>query len=103
MTGVQTCALPIFPAARAGTAAWVLREGGTNILRHADPSAVEITLSPQGIRLVNDGAPGEGPLREGSGLTGMRERLEDEAMLEVRREDGTFALDVRFTPTGGSR
>ena len=91
------------PAARAGTAAWVLREGGTNILRHADPSAVEITLSPQGIRLVNDGAPGEGPLREGSGLTGMRERLEDEATLEVHREGGTFTLDVRFTTTGGSR
>lgn len=39
----------------------------------------------------------------GRGLTGMRERLEDEATLEVRREDGTFTLDVRFTPTGGSR
>ena len=91
------------PAARAGTAAWVLREGGTNILRHADPSAVTIALSPQGLRLLNDGAPEDGPLREGSGLTGMRERLEDEATLEVHREGGTFTLDVRFTTTGGSR
>src|SRR5699024_6241619 len=64
------------PSRHRGTAAWVLREGGTNILRHADPSAVTITLSPQGIRLVNDGAPGDGTVPEGSGLTGMRERLE---------------------------
>ncbi|GAP79919.1 two-component system sensor kinase [Brachybacterium sp. SW0106-09] len=91
------------PAARAGTAAWVLREGGTNILRHADPSAVEITLRAGGVTMVNDGAPEEAEIREGSGLTGMRERLEDEATLEVRREGGTFTLDVRFTPTGGSR
>jgi two-component system sensor histidine kinase DesK len=91
------------PAARAGTAAWVLREGGTNILRHADASAVTISLSPHGLTLVNDGAPGDGEVREGSGLTGMRERLDGEARLEVRREDGAFTLDVRFETTGGSR
>ncbi|MFL0457561.1 response regulator [Brachybacterium paraconglomeratum] len=61
------------PAARAGTAAWVLREGGTNILRHADPSAVEITLRADGVTMVNDGAPEDAEIREGSGLTGMRE------------------------------
>ena len=81
----------------------MLREGGTNILRHADPSAVEITLRADGVTMVNDGAPEGAEVREGSGLAGMRERLEDEATLEVRREDGTFTLDVRFTPTGGSR
>ena len=91
------------PARHRGTAAWMLREGGTNILRHADPSAVTITLSPQGIRLVNDGAPGDGTVPEGSGLTGMRERLEGEAVLEVRRGGSSFVLDVRFAAPGGLR
>ena len=91
------------PAARAGTAAWVLREGGTNILRHADPSAVEITLRADGVTMVNDGAPEDAEIREGSGLAGMRERLDGEARLDVRREGGTFTLDVRFDPPGGPR
>ena len=91
------------PAARAGTAAWVLREGGTNILRHADPSAVEITLRADGVTMVNDGAPEDAEIREGSGLAGMRERLDGEARLDVHREGGTFTLDVRFDPPGGPR
>ena len=91
------------PASHAGTAAWVLREGGTNILRHADPSTVTITLAPGGITLVNDGAPGPAELHQGSGLTGMRERLGTDAALSIRRENGTFTLDVRFEVPGGTR
>jgi len=91
------------PARHRGTAAWVLREGGTNILRHAGPSAVTIALGPDGVRLVNDGAPGEGAMVEGSGLTGMRERLGPGAALSTRREHGTFTLDVRFDAPGGTR
>ena len=81
----------------------MLREGGTNILRHADPSAVEITLRADGVTMVNDGAPEDAEIREGSGLAGMRERLDGEARLDVRREGGTFTLDVRFDPPGGPR
>lgn len=91
------------PARHAGTAAWVLREGGTNILRHGDPSAVTITLGPGGVTLVNDGAPGPREVPEGSGLTGMRERLGPHAALSTHREDGTFTLDVRFDAPGGTR
>lgn len=91
------------PARHAGTAAWVLREGGTNILRHADPSAVTIILGPDGVTLVNDGAPGPAELHEGSGLTGMRERLGADAALSIRREGGTFTLDVRFDALEGTR
>ena len=83
------------PVRHRGTAAWVLREGGTNILRHADPSAVTIALGPDGVRLVNDGASGGAAVAEGSGLTGMRERLGLGAVLRVRREHGSFTLDVR--------
>ena len=91
------------PARHAGTAAWVLREGGTNILRHADPSAVTLTLSPDGVTLVNDGAPGDDEVLEGSGLTGMRERLGAGSALEVHREGGVFTLAVRFDPPEGNR
>lgn len=91
------------PADHAGIAAWVLREGGTNILRHADPSAVTITLDADGVTLVNDGAPGTDEVHEGSGLTGMRERLGPGASLSTRRQDGTFTLDVRFDASGGTR
>jgi len=91
------------PARHRGTAAWVLREAGTNILRHADPSAVRITLGADGIALVNDGAPGPAEVPEGSGLTGMRERLARGSSLGVRREGGTFTLDLRFDPSGEPR
>lgn len=91
------------PALHRGTAAWVLREGGTNILRHADPSAVTIMLGADGVTLVNDGAPGEDSVPEGSGLTGMRERLGPRSSLSVHRRDGTFTLDVRFDAPEGTR
>lgn len=90
------------PPRHAGTAAWVLREGGTNILRHADPSAIAITLSADGVTLVNDGDPGADEVLEGSGLIGMRERLGAGSVLSVRREDGIFTLDVRFHAPGGT-
>lgn len=91
------------PVRHAGTAAWVLREGGTNILRHADPSAVTITLSPGGVTLVNDGSPGPDEVLEGSGLIGMRERLGAGSALSIHRESDTFTLDVRFDALGGDR
>ncbi|MCL6423184.1 histidine kinase [Brachybacterium sp. JHP9] len=110
------------PLRHRSAAAWVLREGGTNILRHAAPSAVSIALGPEGITMTNDGvrleadgaegadedtAPGvpapydSTPVREGSGLTGMRERLGAGAHLETRREGDRFTLSIRFDPAGG--
>ncbi|MFC7376099.1 MULTISPECIES: sensor histidine kinase [unclassified Brachybacterium] len=91
------------PSEHADSAAWVLREGGTNILRHADPTKVTITLGADGLRLVNDGAPTDGRVLEGDGLTGMRERLGDRAALVVHRDSGTFTLDVRFDDAGDQR
>lgn len=78
-------------------AAWVLREGGTNMLRHSDPSHVTITLGASGIRLTNDGAPAGGTITEGSGLTGLRERLGAAATLATVLDGSLFTLEVAFT------
>ncbi|MGY5765757.1 sensor histidine kinase [Brachybacterium sp. DNPG3] len=106
------------PAAHAARAAWVLREGGTNILRHAAPTRVRITLDAGGVRLVNDGAgtagadgPGRAdgagagptPVPDGTGLAGLRERLAPEGSLRAVHDagtdgtgGGTFTLTARF-------
>ncbi|MPY67459.1 sensor histidine kinase [Deinococcus sp. SDU3-2] len=69
--------LPDLPAPTEAGAAMLLREAVTNVVRHAHAREVEVTLTRTkgGHRLVirDDGVGGEGP--EGSGLTGMRERL----------------------------
>lgn len=54
-----------------------LREGVTNVIRHAGASRCEISLSPSASALVLtivDNGPGA-RLVEGSGLKGMRSRL----------------------------
>lgn len=55
-----------------------IREGVTNIVRHAQASRATLSLSSAAgsleLRLVDDGRGGNNP--EGSGLSGMRERIE---------------------------
>lgn len=58
----------------------VLQESLTNVLRHAHASTVEIDVSARAgrldVRVSDDGGPAiEGPLREGTGIHGMRERV----------------------------
>ncbi|MHB1895627.1 MAG: sensor histidine kinase [Metallibacterium sp.] len=65
------------PEAQDAALALVLREAGTNILRHADAHAVVIHLEQERTRVrlcIEDDGCG-GVLREGNGLNGMRERL----------------------------
>ncbi|BDP42671.1 two-component sensor histidine kinase [Deinococcus aetherius] len=69
--------LPELPAPTEAGAAMLLREAVTNVVRHTHAREVEVSLTrtAHGHRLVirDDGVGGEGP--EGSGLTGMRERM----------------------------
>jgi two-component system sensor histidine kinase DesK len=58
---------------------WVVREGLTNVVRHAHARACAIHLTRAGIEIVDDGegaggAGGESP-GEGSGLAGLGERV----------------------------
>jgi two-component system sensor histidine kinase DesK len=53
---------------------WVVREGITNVVRHARAHRCTVTLGPNWIEIVDDGRGGStGP---GNGLLGLRERVE---------------------------
>lgn len=64
---------------------WVVREGLTNVVRHAKATVCAVRLSPSGVEIVDDGAstsPAHGNLdgayrhpAAGQGLAGLRERV----------------------------
>ena len=79
----------------------VLRETTTNILRHAQATHVDVTLTASGITIVNDGA-GEHPLPQLGGLAALGRRLENAGgELSVKQNDGRFVTAAAFGhPTG---
>jgi two-component system sensor histidine kinase DesK len=52
---------------------WVVREGLTNVVRHAHASSCAVHLSPSSVEIVDDGVGGAAT--PGSGLSGLRERV----------------------------
>jgi two-component system, NarL family, sensor histidine kinase DesK len=52
---------------------WVVREGLTNVVRHAHASSCAIRLSPSSLEIVDDGVGA--PAQPGNGLAGLRERV----------------------------
>ncbi|GAA1006730.1 histidine kinase [Nocardiopsis tropica] len=78
------------------TAAWVVREGTTNIVKHSTASAAELTLRADGLELRNDGAP-DAPSGAPSGLAGLAERVHTVgAQLRTTGEAGDFVLAVTW-------
>ena len=63
------------PLSQRELLAWALREGTTNVLRHAGATHVRIGLAPGRVRVQDDGV-GVAGHRPGNGLTGLRERVE---------------------------
>ena len=63
------------PLSQRELLAWALREGTTNVLRHAGATHVRIGLAPGRVRVQDDGAGVAGHC-PGNGLTGLRERVE---------------------------
>jgi signal transduction histidine kinase len=99
--------LQVSDDARVGSAAQaeallrVVQEALTNVVRHSGAQNAWVELTRQGdhIRLsVRDDGRASLPLREGFGLTGMRERLGQlSGRLEISRAaQGGLALDVRL-------
>lgn len=78
--------------------AWVVREGITNILRHAGARRCRILVESGGgeatLEITDDGGGAvTAPIRPGSGLTGLRERAEAlGGVLVVDREADGFRL-----------
>ncbi|MFI8523890.1 sensor histidine kinase [Promicromonospora sukumoe] len=80
----------------------VLRETTTNILRHAQATLVRITLTGQGIDIVNDGAK-DAPPPALSGLSALRQRVaEDGGELTVEQESGRFRTAAAFPRAGAT-
>ncbi|RKN11515.1 sensor histidine kinase [Streptomyces radicis] len=108
------------PARVQSTLGWVVREGTTNVLRHADATqcTVRVRRTARGeaiLDMVNDGvrggrsAPGEGDGdgrgdgdgAGGTGLAGLRERLAAlGGSLTARAEDDTWRLVARVPMKG---
>ncbi|MGJ9421169.1 sensor histidine kinase [Aeromicrobium sp. CF3.5] len=79
-------------------AAWVVREGTTNIVKHSTATSATLALGPAGMSLRNDGVVG--PVRERSGLLGLAERLATSgARLQTTASDGSFVLEIHWENT----
>jgi two-component system, NarL family, sensor histidine kinase DesK len=52
---------------------WALREGLTNVVRHARATTCAVRLSPDGVEITDDGVGSPAP--PGNGLSGLRERV----------------------------
>lgn len=80
------------PEACQQTAAWFIREATTNVMKHSNASAVDVSFSAQGVSISNDGVEHEiGPL---GGMQTLQER--------AQKIDGTISLTHRnnhFTAT----
>lgn len=71
----------------------VLREATTNILRHAQPSSVTVTLEPHRILVRNDGSPATS--RAQSGLARLAERFAAiGGSLKTSTVDGVFSTEA---------
>ncbi|MET8233820.1 histidine kinase [Micromonospora sp. NPDC005298] len=87
------------PQPAASELAAVLREAGTNVLRHsrADWCRIRIDREENVARMtiVNDGAADRGPDGHSHGLRGLTDRIAAAGgELRVRRQDAVFTLEV---------
>ncbi len=88
------------PLEFAEAAAWIVREGATNILRHSDAKHCRIEVSAHSVGIVNDG-PRPATSSDGTGISGLRERLTAVGgSIEVSDESHEFALTATFPDKG---
>lgn len=90
-------------AAGTESAAWVVREGTTNVLRHSSATFCRIELNSNGIRMINDGAHPHGSRGDGTGIRGLRERLAAVGgTVETLSTADEFVLAATFDTKGAS-
>ena len=86
------------PADRRELAGWVVREALTNVVRHSGARLCRVRLSPRHVEVADDGCGPASSASTGSGLTGLRERVETAgARLQIGRSDlGGFIVKVTW-------
>jgi two-component system sensor histidine kinase DesK len=95
---VRTSGTPL-PDSLDGLLGWAVREGATNVVRHAGAGRCEIAVTFEGgaatLEITDDGEQ-PGPFRPGSGLTGLAERVQAEggSLDAGPRAGGGFRLRV---------
>jgi two-component system sensor histidine kinase DesK len=68
-------AVEVADPAHAALFGWVLREGVTNVVRHSGAHTCTIAIGPTWLEIEDDGRGANGAGADGSGLTGLRERV----------------------------
>jgi two-component system sensor histidine kinase DesK len=86
---------------------WVLREGLTNVVRHAHASSCTVRLSSSEIEITDNGVGGTGASGAGlpgNGLRGLRERVAAAggSVDSGPAQPGGWRLLVRLTPEGSA-
>jgi two-component system, NarL family, sensor histidine kinase DesK len=83
------------PAERRELFGWVIREGVTNVVRHSGASRCWVALSPSTVEILDDGR-GPQPGTAGTGLRGLRERVDAAGgtLTVGHREPAGFRLRV---------
>ena len=97
------------PADARVAAAWVVREGVTNVLRHSSATWCRIAITRVAggttveVRVDNDGVAAAAATGYGSGLAGLAERLRPTGGgIATQQGDGVFSLRARLTGTAPS-
>ena len=85
------------PSDRRELAGWVVREAVTNVVRHAEASVCRVSLDSRSVEVADDGR-GPSGASSGSGLSGLRERVETAGgRMSVGRSDlGGFRVKVTW-------
>jgi two-component system sensor histidine kinase DesK len=76
---------------------WALREGITNVVRHSQATSCAVRLGPSFVEVIDDGrGPAESTSSSGTGLAGLRERVQDAggSLAIGRATGGGFLLRV---------
>jgi two-component system, NarL family, sensor histidine kinase DesK len=68
-------AVDVVDAAHQELFGWVVREGLTNVVRHAHASSCAVRLASSSVEIVDDGVGSAPATTPGSGLCGLRERV----------------------------
>ncbi|MEQ6896165.1 sensor histidine kinase [Microbacterium sp. KR10-403] len=92
---IPTATDAVGPAHRE-LAAWIVREGVTNVVRHSGATRCEVRLGPRSVEVADDGVGPVASSASSTGLAGLHERVaEAGGTLTIGRSDlGGFSLKV---------